>query len=220
MKKIKLFIFLIVSFHYCNSQSIRMDYIQSFDKIDNVQEVDFLKIINSPGKLMTKQEALDYVYMGDTSRLYCVHKVYNMETEKVTSISEELTLPRKFFFINLGSIYIIANSSFICNNVNKLAEISLTIHIINDKLELVTSLEVYKGNEYDYLFTGIINAQNGNVFINGYEKDKGNYVKLLKINKVNQTYELINEKKNIVLSSENWKYEMEQLGWYEEFKLK
>jgi hypothetical protein len=99
MKSFILLIVFITANHLCCSQLINMAYIKSFNKIENTQNIDFQRNINSQGKLMTKQEALDYVYSGDTSRLYCIQEIFNMETEKVVGISRVLFLPRKYFLL-------------------------------------------------------------------------------------------------------------------------
>ncbi len=207
----------IIANHLSFSQVFEKEYIRSFNKIENGQKIDFLKLINSQGKLMTKQEALDYAYKGDTSRLYCIHKIFNMETEKVSGKSKELTLPRKYFFIEFDNYYLIANSSYLCQNENNLAQISLFLHVINKDLELKNSLEVYKGNEYDYGLAGMINTKNCKVFITGFEKEIGRYAKLLEINPKSLKFEVIKEKNNAEINSENWEREIEKLGWYEEF---
>lgn len=213
---ILLITFIIVNY-LSFSQVFKTEYIKSFNKIENSQEISFRKIVNSQGKLMTSQEALDYVYKGDTSRLYCIHKIFNMETEKVSGISKELTLPKKYFLIEFNNYYLIANSSFLCQDVNKLSQVSLILHVINKNYESTDSLEVYKGNEYDDELLGMINPVNGKVFITGFEKEIGRYAKLLEINQESLKFEEIKEKNNAGISFENLKKELEKLGWYEEF---
>jgi len=212
-----LLIAFLVANHLSFSQVFKAEYIKSFNKIENSQLISFRKIINSKGKLMTEQEALDYVYKGDTSRLYCIYKIFNMETEKIISISKELTLPRKYFLIEFNNYYLIANSTFICQDVNELSQVSLILHVINKNFESTDSLEVYKGNEFDDALLGMINPVNGKVFITGFKKEIGRYAKLLEVNPESLKFEVIKEKNNVEFSSENWEREIENLGWYEEF---
>ncbi|HPS05531.1 MAG TPA: hypothetical protein PLE97_09305, partial [Tenuifilaceae bacterium] len=179
--------------------------------------IDFQWLYYNKGKPMTVQEALDYVYNGDTSRLHCIYEIFNMETEKVIGTARELFLPKKYFLVELDSCYLVANSSFLCENEYGLMEVSLILHVIGKDLELKSSLEVYRGNEYDDYLMGMINTANGRIFLTSFEKKSGSDAKLLKMNQESLRYEVIKEKKPVEMHSDNWKRELEKLGWYEDF---
>ncbi len=208
---------LMIATHLGYSQEYSMDYIQSFDRIGSGQEIDFQWLYYNKGKPMTVQEALDYVYNGDTSRLHCIYEIFNMETEKVIGTARELFLPKKYFLVELDSCYLVANSSFLCENEYGLMEVSLILHVIGKDLELKSSLEVYRGNEYDDYLMGMINTANGRIFLTSFEKKSGSDAKLLKMNQESLRYEVIKEKKPVEMHSDNWKRELEKLGWYEDF---
>ena len=210
---------LMIATHLGYSQEYTLDYIQSFDRIGSGQEIDFQWLISDiyRGKPMTVQEALDYVYNGDTSRLHCIYEIFNMETEKVTGTARELFLPKKYFLVELDSCYLVASSSFLCENEYGLMEVSIILHVIGKDLELKSSLEVYRGNEYDDYLTGMINTANGRIFLTSFEKKSGSDAKLLEMNQESLRYEVIKEKKPVEMHSDNWKRELEKLGWYEDF---
>ena len=208
---------LMIATHLGYSQEYTLDYIQSFDRIGSGQEIDFQWLYYNRGKPMTVQEALDYVYNGDTSRLHCIYEVFNMETEKVIGTARELFLPKKYFLVELDSCYLVANSSFLCENEYGLMEVSLILHVIGKDLELKSSLEVYRGTEYDFNLTGMINTANGRIFLTSFEKKSGSDAKLLEMNQESLRYEVIKEKKPVEMHSDNWKRELEKLGWYEDF---
>ena len=208
---------LMIATHLGYSQEYTLDYIQSFDRIGSGQEIDFQWLYYNRGKPMTVQEALDYVYNGDTSRLHCIYEIFNMETEKVTGTARELFLPKKYFLVELDSCYLVANSSFLCENEYGLMEVSLILHVIGKDLELKSSLEVYRGTEYDFNLTGMINTANGRIFLTSFEKKSGSDAKLLEMNQESLRYEVIKEKKPVEMHSDNWKRELEKLGWYEDF---
>ncbi len=217
MKSI-LLLNLFLTINYLSfSQDVKREYIESFNRVDTSVLIDFLETINSQGKLMTKQEALDYVYHGDSSRLYCIHEILNMETEKRSGITREFKLPRKYFFIELKNCYLIASSSYLCKDLNKLAQVSLVLEVISKNLILKDTLEIYRGNEYNYEFAGMINPINGKVFITGFNKIVKRYARLLELNQDELRFKIIREKNNADISSENWKSEVEKLGWYDEF---
>ena len=217
MRNRVLLVALMIATHLGYSQEYSMDYIQSFDRIGSGQEISFRWLNHNRGKPMTVQEALDYVYNGDTSRLYCIYKVFNMETEKVISTYRELTLPEKYFLVELDSCYLVASSSVLCENKYGLIEESIILHVIGKDLELKSSLEVYRGTEYDFNLTGMINTANGRIFLTSFEKKSGSDAKLLEMNQESLRYEVIKEKKPVEMHSDNWKRELEKLGWYEDF---
>jgi len=217
MRNRVLLVALMIATHLGYSQEYSLDYIQSFDRIGSGQEISFRWLNHNRGKPMTVQEALDYVYNGDTSRLYCIYKVFNMETEKVISTYRELTLPEKYFLVELDSCYLVASSSVLCENKYGLIEESIILHVIGKDLELKSSLEVYRGTEYDFNLTGMINTANGRIFLTSFEKKSGSDAKLLEMNQESLRYEVIKEKKPVEMHSDNWKRELEKLGWYEDF---
>ena len=94
---------------------------------------------------------------------------------------------------------------------------SIILHVIGKDLELKSSLEVYRGTEYDFNLTGMINTANGRIFLTSFEKKSGSDAKLLEMNQESLRYEVIKEKKPVEMHSDNWKRELEKLGWYEDF---
>ncbi len=217
MRNRVMMVALMIATHLGYSQEYTLDYIQSFDRIGSGQEIDFQWLYYNRGKPMTVQEALDYVYNGDTSRLHCIYEVFNMETEKVIGTARELFLPKKYFLVELDSCYLVASSSFLCENKYGLMEGSIILHVIGKDLELKSSLEVYRGTEYDFNLTGMINTANGRIFLTSFEKKSGSDAKLLEMNQESLRYEVIKEKKPVEMHSDNWKRELEKLGWYEDF---
>lgn len=80
---------------------------------------------------------------------------------------------------------------------------------------LVDKMIVYSGNDYD--LSGMINTSNGNVFLTGVENRNQRYAKIFKVNSENLKFELTKEKRNYNFSTENWKRELEKLGWFDQF---
>lgn len=216
MKYILFLIVTMASYFNCYSQIYEKEYVDSFNKNSGQEIISFGKLINM-GEKMTVHEALEYVYKGDTSKLYCVQKIFNMETEKVSGVSRELFLPNKCLQIDLNNCILIANTSFDCQDVNKLSKVELILSLIDKDYRLTDTLIVYEGNDYDYDFSGLINTINGKIFITGFEKTIGRYAKLYAINQESLEFEIIKEKNNAEINSENWEKEIEKLGWKEDF---
>jgi hypothetical protein len=216
MKKVMLIIVFITSYYICKSQVVKMEYLKSYSKVENNQEISFLRLINTKGKLMTVQEALEYVYHGDSSKLYCYEIVFDMEKEKVISKTRKLFLPEKYFLIEFSNFYLIANCAYSCPE-DDIFQVYLILHIINKKdLKIMDSLKVYEGNEYNDELAGMINPANGKIFINGYNNHV-RYAKLIGINRESLRFEVIKEKNNVQFSSENWVQEVKNIGWYDDF---
>lgn len=111
----------------CYSQVIEKNYLDSYKKSEKEELVNFNRLVNT-GKKMTKEEALYYVYEGDTSRLYCVQKKFNMETEKVEGFTRELFLPNKCLRIDKKDYTIIAITIFECQDIEKILTIKLMLY--------------------------------------------------------------------------------------------
>jgi hypothetical protein len=198
------------------SQTFKKEFIDSFRKSKKEELISFGRLINWDNQ-MTKQEALDYVYNGDTSRLYCIQKIFNMETEKTEGVSRDIYLPNKSLRIDGENYILIATTSFECQNINEMVKVKLTLSLIDNNYNLKDTMLVYEGNDYDYKISGLLNTSNGKAFITGYEKETGRYAKLIKINLEILKFEVVREKIHADISSENWEKELEKLGWYEEF---
>lgn len=216
MKTIILIVNLFLSYTaYC--QIYNKDYINSFKENNSKNYLNFGTIIQQ-GVKMTKNEALDYVYNGDTNKLYCVSKIFNMETEKIETISRELILPKKNLRINFKDFYILANTSFDCNDKNLLIKVFLTLSIIGKDFKLKDKLIVYIGNEYDYTLTGLLNPNTGKVFLIGDIQNIGSkQAYIYGINNETLKFELIKEDNNIIGATDNLVKLLEFLGWEETF---
>jgi len=216
MNRNVLFIFSLVFCHIMYAQEYNPEYINSFKEIEEYNIVDFGKVIQL-GDNMTKKEALNYVYNGDTARLYCIQEIFNMETEKTEGTIRELFLPKKCMRIDMENYYLIANTSYRCQDINELTRVLLTIYIIGKDYLLKDSIIAYIGHEYDYELTGLINLKNANVFLTGIENKTERYAKIFRINQNSLKFEIVREKHNAELNSENWKKELEKLDWLGEF---
>jgi len=69
-------------------------YIDSY-KIDTKNQIRSLDEISSLENKMTSNEALEFVYDHDSSRLFCSEEIVDLMTEKVSGVTRNLYLPEK-----------------------------------------------------------------------------------------------------------------------------
>ncbi|MEP2667735.1 MAG: hypothetical protein ABJH04_02000 [Cyclobacteriaceae bacterium] len=142
-----------------------------------------------------------------------------METEKVEGISTELYLPQKCLLIETRKFIIIGYSSFECEDPNKFLKQFLTLNIIDaSSLQITDSLLVYKGNDYGWEITGLLNLKNNKIFVlNEFGKRISNARGL--IYKINEDlkFEVVMEQSGIENMTNDLEEDLKLLGWEEAF---
>lgn len=219
MKKISslsLFIILNVFNWTFGQSSFYAKYIDSFKDYKSKEVINAGFIVQTQDQ-MTKKEALSFVYHGDTSQLFCKQKIFNMETEKIEGISNELYLPNKCLRIDMGKYFLITYSFFKCQNSNTPLSILLMLTIVSKNYESMDSLIIYKGNDFDSYLTGLINPTNGRIFVYGTLNDQNeNHALIYNINPSKLKFEKLNED-IFVGNIDNLKEIIEVLGWNDKF---
>lgn len=196
-------------FNYIFSQDEKFKlFVNSFPVINKGNILKFGEVIQT-GKSMSKNEAFDLVYHGDSTKLYC--------TEQILGESTELHLPSKCFKINTDKYYLIGYTSYQCQSkmddrIWDMVEISLNIMIVDKEYKIRDTMIVYRGNDYYYDITGIFNPLNNNMFL---LREKNGF--MYKINSQEMKFELVKNFNDIPLRTENLEKTLEQIGWKEIF---
>lgn len=193
-------------------------YVNSFPQTNSNTALRF-GIVVGEGLKMTENEALTYVYGNDSKRLYCKQKIFNMETEKVEGISNELYLPQKCMQIKAERFIIIGYTSFECQDPNKPLQQFLTLNVINATDYSVTdTLSVYAGNDFGWVKTGLFNPKNNKLFMVEQQKQKAFDARAF-IYKVNDLlkFEIEKRQEGIKQISDDLESCVESLGWREAF---
>jgi hypothetical protein len=193
-------------------------YLNSFDEISKDKLGNFGVLLNK-GKNMTEEQAIEFVYQNDTSRLFCHFQEFNMETEQRGAFTSELYLPQKCLKVTTSKFILIGYSTFECQDPNKLLEMFLTLKIIDSKtFQITDSLVVYRGTEYDWKRTGLINPQNNKIFT--IERlDERIFNAQAFIYKINNAlrFEVEKQQAGIKKWSDNHEKGLESLGWEDAF---
>jgi hypothetical protein len=219
---IVIFVALVTRYSY--SQSFE-EYVKSFKKTEGAAVISFGKVIQNNNQ-MTREEALKFVYFGNISKLTCIQEQYNLVTEKSEGLSKYLNLPSKNMLLDMKEFFIIANSSYDCNNPKKPSVNFLTLTIVNRQYNRMDSLVVYR-EKYDFPeVLGEINSLNGNIFLVGYLKtpwvDPSDpkatiYARLLTIDKNSLKFKILKETSDVKGDYTNFSKTLKNLGWEQTF---
>ena len=203
--------FKILFLNQMYSQSEKFErFINSFSVVNNERIMDFGRIAYTRNS-MSKQEAIDFVYNGDSTKLYCKGLIINLETEEIVGEITNLFLPDKSFKINTEQYFLIGYTSLEC--LSPLPnELRLNIMIVNKDYKIQDSMVVYKGNDYDWDIKSIFNPVTKKIFL-VRNKDACLY----NINPATMKFELIKEQNGITGSTDNLEMVLEQINWKEEF---
>ena len=192
-------------------------YINSYKKEKPDKILNFAKVVQI-NRQMTKEDALEFVYNGDTAKLYCKQKIFNMETEKVEGIAKDLYLPSKCLRINMGNYFLIAYSSYLCQNPNELLKIVLNLSIVDRNFKIRDNMLVYKGSDYESEIAGLLNPNTGKIFLLGdIQNIESKQAYIYKINIETLKFELIKEENNITGTNDNLTKLLDLLEWNETF---
>jgi hypothetical protein len=154
-----------------NQDAKFIDFINSFEEIKSNEVLNFGKMMYNEKKPMTKDEALSFVYnTKDTTALYCTEISISQETEKVTAIYTSLYLPNKYFRIEKANYFLIGYSSYKCGNYGWAGRF-IHLLIIDKQYNIVDKLLVYEDDGDSSDITGLLNPENGKIFINKEEKN-------------------------------------------------
>ena len=218
MKQIQVFLIIILIANIGFAQNSNyVKYVNSF-KVEKTNTILKLGKIVQISNQMTKEEALAFVYNGDSSKLYCHQKIFNMETEKVEGISTDLYLPNKCMQLDMGNYFLIAYTSYQCKNPDEMLKVLLTLSIINKEYKSMNDLLVYKRNENESEITGLLNPLNGKIFVIGNIMNESTKQAIIyKINAVSLKFEPIKANDNVIIDTDDLYQILDMLGWKEIF---
>jgi hypothetical protein len=165
MKNKKIIIYFLFVSSICSCQTnTNSKYINSFPQEVSKTILEFSQIVYFDNP-MTKEESLKYVYNGDSSRLYCIQKKINQETELNEGFTKELYLPSKCMRIKTDNYIIVANSSYTCNDPNDLVRIQLILSIFDLNYNKTDQLVALQESDNDVEISGILNNVNQKLFV-------------------------------------------------------
>lgn len=215
MKQLAFFLFL--SFFSCfraAQDASYTDFVKSFKEEGSKKSVNFGEIAFRNSLPMTKQEALQFVYDGDSSKLYCKQEIFNMETEKTSGISTELYLPSKCLKISTNDYILIGYSEYSCQDPNELLKIILRLSIVSNTYQVTDNLIAYQGSDYDFDRMGLISPTTGNILlVNVNQKNGKTDAFIYQVNTKTLKFEVVRESLGVVGSTDNLLKLSERLGW-------
>ena len=166
---------------------------------------------------MTKEEALAFVYNHDSSMLICTGEYYDMYAEKVTGKWEEERLPKKCIGLKNDSFYLIAFTSYECQDSKARKWEYLNLALYDRSFNLKDTFVAYKGDEYDYEISSIINVNTQKILLYTYNNiNESKEFSIIKVNLQNLKFQNI-KTVSAEISSDNLKKAVSQLGLDELF---
>jgi hypothetical protein len=165
---------------------------------------------------MSSKEAINFVYHGDSTRLYCTELILE-ESEKIVGEINTLLLPQKCFRINTEQYYLIGYTSYQCYSVMDnitwdMIEISLNMIVVDKHYNIQDSMVVYKGNDFYSGIKGLLNPVNGKIFL---LREKHGYLYIINPQKLK--FELIKDQDNVVGATDDLSKVIDRLEWKEDF---
>lgn len=114
---------------------------------------------------MTEAEALEYVFDGDTSKLYVTHVVWDGETEEEIERYKKKEMPCKYFFKKYDTGFLVGYTTY--NNGESEENIYSCGHLcIYDKnYEKKSSLCVFILDEFEDYIQALFNPQTNKIYM-------------------------------------------------------
>jgi len=211
---ISLYLFIINSRVYSQNNIER--YVNSFPII-NTEVVQTSELLFQ-GINASQSEALNYIYNGDTSRLYCIEEEYDMITEKVINKYKIEVFPKKCARVNLDSLILVFYTTNECQNPRSLDWLNLYLAIYSMKYELLKTILIHRESEYDTKMSSLINIKTMKVFQYNYNIDlKNKEFELFELTN-KEPYLVTKEKQSGNFSIDNLNKIIQKLGWLEKFE--
>lgn len=199
------------------SQSGIEGYINSFPLIK--RDIIQTSQIISEGKEMSKDEALKFIYNGDTNKLYCIEEEYDMITEKVQNRYVVEKIPEKCGKIVLDSIILVFYTTYNCQEPRSLYWQNLYLSIYDQDFRLKENFLIHRESEYDVEVSGLLNIKTRKFFRYFYNSNsKTKDFQLYSILDV-APYLYKGKSQTLMISTDNLFKTIKEIGWEEEFGL-
>lgn len=195
-------------------QSKKYEYMDTYPVLSNCDICDFGVFVNAEKK-MTKEEAIEFVYNGDTSKLHCPDLSYDGTTEEVYGMSVGEYIPSKCFRIVYDNCCLVAYTSYKCDANGVLHKLLGNLALFDNNYIKKDSLCVYMGTEYDELIDGYYNSHTKKIFLNNRENLNSQKSLMYRINEKTLKFEEILRYEGDTKVTLN--KQMDKLGWTEVF---
>ncbi|MBO7432690.1 MAG: hypothetical protein J6U13_02940 [Salinivirgaceae bacterium] len=193
------------------------DYIKSFPSLEGRSIVNLYDLYKQQRIKMTKEEALNYVLNGDTTKLYCLDLEYEGWEEKVYGKSIGEYYPLKCARVDYGNYFLICYETTECDDNGVWHKLLMTLEIFDKYYQKKDSLLVLKRDDHDTYIESLYNPQNHKLYLTDDLKESILYT----INEKTLKFEeLIRYDGNEIYKSsmnEYLKKQIQELGWEELF---
>jgi hypothetical protein len=144
------------------------NFVNSFREDNSIEIKNFRKLSFSKDYI-DKIDATQFIYNGDSTKLYCVESYYSDETEESGVLGTFLWLPSKSLRINFDKYYLIAYTYYQCQDDDYTY---MNLDIVDKNYNKKDSMIIYKGDEYDSEILGCFNSNSNKIFLLKTENGK------------------------------------------------
>jgi hypothetical protein len=166
MKRILLPIMtMCLLFTQAQEKSLMEKFFVAFPAFDKSEKVlSFGDLLAKKKYLITKNDAVSYVYDGDASRIVCHGVFMDMETEEVSKHYVDTVLPYKIGKVKMGKTNFVFYTTTECKSERDVWWTNVEMSVFVEEVGLVDKYRVYRENEYDYNIISLINADKAMLF--------------------------------------------------------
>lgn len=203
---------IIAIFGHAQTPSFKK-YLNSY-KVDTKNQIKSLDEISSIENKMTLNEALEFVYDHDSSRLYCSEEIVDLMTEKVSGVSRNLYLPEKCILYQNEKYFLMAYRSYLCQNPKDCFKVYLTFAIISRDYKPMDKLEILLNSCDAPEIMGLLNPSKGLLFLIGFLKSRSSIdASIVGVNKSTLKFVVLKKSENIKGDFSNYTKTIKNLGW-------
>ncbi|MBE6341563.1 MAG: hypothetical protein E7069_12690 [Bacteroidales bacterium] len=175
------FIFIIAllfAAYNSNGQTYTKEYVKSFPLLKGLSIIGHYDLFKHRVK-MTKEEALNYVVNGDTTKLYCPELEYDGWEEKIYGMTVSEYMPAKFVRVDYDNYYLLCYEVTECDNNGVRHKRLIILEIIDRQYVKRDSIAVEKSDEWEDYIMSLYNPQTQKLYLYNMSEHGGKWWSVL-----------------------------------------
>ncbi|MBR6249672.1 MAG: hypothetical protein IKR17_00575 [Bacteroidales bacterium] len=167
MGRFILIIALLLAACNSNRQTYTKEYVKSFPLLKGSSVIGHSDLFKHRVK-MTKEEALNYVVNGDTTKLYCPELEYDGWEEKIYGMTVSEYMPAKFVRVDYDNYYLLCYEVTECDNNGVRHKRLIILEIIDRQYVKRDSIVIENSDEWEDYIMSLYNPQTQKLYLYNY----------------------------------------------------
>lgn len=214
-----LILTLIIALNCTQNEDKFHRFIRSFPSTQD--ELIYFPKISQLTNPMTKSESIDFVYSGDSSRIFCTERIFNLETEKDEGEITSKRFPNKCFSKDFSEYSLFSYSYFTCKSKFDLVDISVVLVTLDNDLKPIDTLTAYNGNDYFERVTGVMNVGTEKIFLLASVDEKSPFTaSIISVDPKSKKFVTLKHLDNVKVDTDDYLKLMEKMDWIQLFNAK